>query len=184
MAGITPYKVGDVFGYKKIVEYCGADPKHRVSLWKYECTLCGKINGPVRTGTLTRKDREDSVPRCCYDGSRVKGNANPRWLGYNDLPQSYFNQIRDGASKRSKEFAVTIEDMWAQWEIQDGRCAYTGRVLTLGYKNTDASLDRKDNTKGYVVDNIQWVHKDINRMKNDMSEEAFLSLCRDVALNT
>ena len=43
-----------------------------------------------------------------------------------------------------------------------------------------ASLDRIDNTKGYTQDNVQWVHKDINRIKSDLSQEYFLTLCKTV----
>ena len=46
-----------------------------------------------------------------------------------------------------------------------------------------ASLDRIDSTKGYSKDNIQWVHKDINCMKMDFSQQYFIDLCVKVAKN-
>lgn len=36
------------------------------------------------------------------------------------------------------------------------------------------SLDRINNDKGYVRDNVQWVHKDINFMKGKLTNETFL----------
>ena len=42
---------------------------------------------------------------------------------------------------------------------------------------TTASLDRIDSSKGYTKSNIQWVHKDINKMKSDFSMLRFLELC-------
>ena len=48
-----------------------------------------------------------------------------------------------------------------------------------GTDNTGtASLDRIDSNKGYVTDNIQWVHKDINYMKSDLDEQQFIHYCR------
>ena len=46
-----------------------------------------------------------------------------------------------------------------------------------------ASLDRIDNTKGYVAGNVQWLHKDINWMKGRFTQPRFLALCRAVALH-
>jgi len=45
-----------------------------------------------------------------------------------------------------------------------------------------ASLDRIDSTKNYTIDNIQWVHKDVNKMKMDFSQEYFIEMCRLVTL--
>ena len=41
----------------------------------------------------------------------------------------------------------------------------------------NASLDRIDSSKGYVKDNIQWVHKDVQIMKNKFSEDYFKQIC-------
>ena len=48
------------------------------------------------------------------------------------------------------------------------------------HENT-ASLDRIDSSKGYVKDNVQWVHKDINRMKWNFPQDKFVKLCSFVA---
>ena len=41
-----------------------------------------------------------------------------------------------------------------------------------------ASIDRKDNSLGYVKGNIQWVHKDVNALKSNFKEKYFLKLCK------
>jgi hypothetical protein len=43
-----------------------------------------------------------------------------------------------------------------------------------------ASLDRINNSLGYSVDNIQWVHKAINRMKGSMENKLFIKFCEEV----
>ena len=70
------------------------------------------------------------------------------------------------------------------FETQERRCALTNveLVMTRDRKQNSASLDRIDSTKGYVKGNLQWVHRDVNRMKSDFPQEDFLEWCRKVAL--
>lgn len=180
MSGTTKYKVGDVFYEKrKIVEYCGSHPKWRVSMWKWECLGCGTIHGPSMTATLTRKDREGAMPSCCHPRTR-KGSDSPRWNGFEEITGSFLNSYKHGAKKRGLKWQITPEQLWDLWITQDGKCAYTGRKLKHG---TDASIDRIDNKRGYLPDNVQWVHRDINRMKSDFDAAYFIQLCKEVANN-
>jgi hypothetical protein len=48
-------------------------------------------------------------------------------------------------------------------------------------ENKTASLDRINSDLGYVYGNIQWIHKDINKMKNDYEQNYFILLCKKVA---
>jgi len=43
-----------------------------------------------------------------------------------------------------------------------------------------ASLDRIDSTKGYTIDNVQWVHTIVNRMKWNTDENEFIKWCDDI----
>lgn len=99
---------------------------------------------------------------------------NPRWKGYEELTGVWLQTYKYGAEKRGVTWLVTPEQIWSVWLLQEGRCAYTGWKLTHG---VDASLDRIDNTRGYEPDNIQFVHRDINKMKSDFTEGRFLELC-------
>ena len=40
--------------------------------------------------------------------------------------------------------------------------------------NDSISLDRIDSSKGYEENNVQWVHKDINLMKNKYDNKYFI----------
>jgi hypothetical protein len=73
---------------------------------------------------------------------------------------------------------ITCEDLYGKWVEQEGRCRYTGWRLKL---MDDASVDRIDSTHGYVLGNIQWVHKDVNKAKMALREDDFISLCCAVA---
>ena len=48
----------------------------------------------------------------------------------------------------------------------------------------EASLDRIDNDGNYTIDNIQWVHKDVNFMKRTYNQEYFIDMCSKIAANS
>ena len=51
--------------------------------------------------------------------------------------------------------------------------------MKLKIKNEQtASLDRIDNSKGYIVGNVQWVHKQVNFMKGTMEQKEFIKFCK------
>jgi hypothetical protein len=93
-------------------------------------------------------------------------------------------------------FTVTITEAWTKFVQQNGRCALTGldldwpdwRGMTPDgkqhYKAGSASLDRIDSAKGYTEANIQWVHKDINKMKGNLTESDFKIWCKRIARHT
>lgn len=43
-----------------------------------------------------------------------------------------------------------------------------------------ASLDRIDSLKGYTIDNVQWIHKHINYMKIDLTEQEFFHFIKQI----
>jgi hypothetical protein len=108
------------------------------------------------------------------------GSNAPCWAGHEEISGVFLGSYKYNAQKRGIEWNVTPEYLWQVWLDQDGKCAYTGRQLVHGH---DASLDRIDNTRGYVEDNVQWVQARINRLKSDLSEEIFLDLIEQVYMN-
>lgn len=108
-----------------------------------------------------------------------------RRKGCGDIPGRYWAVVKAGAASRELDFALTVADAWKLFEDQGGKCALSGRPLLfyrLGERPSTqtASLDRKDSSRGYVPGNVQWVHKDFQRMKWAFSEEQLLSMCREV----
>ena len=114
------------------------------------------------------------------------GKDSPFFTGCGDVGSFYFNRIKRNAIQRRIEFSITIEYADELFQKQKHKCALSGidlRILNRrGNRNEcTASLDRIDNSRGYVEGNLQWVHKDINKMKTDMDQDTFLDLCRKVA---
>ena len=90
------------------------------------------------------------------------------------------------AAQKVYELEITMEQAWSLFKEQDGKCALSGVSIQFP-KNRDqyggtASLDRIDSKKGYILGNVQWVHKDINSMKNVFEQSYFIELCQKVAM--
>lgn len=118
---------------------------------------------------------------CCTEAnnlSRAKLNSTIQGRA-----KVFLQNARKSAAKRQQEFSLTLEDVVACWDEQEGICAYSGRQMTLaaGELNT-VSIERIDSSKGYFPDNTVLVCQAINRMKSDFLLEDFYSLCKDVAV--
>lgn len=124
---------------------------------------------------------------CKYhlDLMRLNGSLGNETTGYEEILGSRWASWRIGAKNRNIEFNITIEEAWNVFEKQNGKCALTGVNLKFkkgNNKEQTASLDRIDSTKHYTKDNIQWVHKEINRMKGSLQEKEFIDFCKKVVL--
>jgi len=164
---------GQKFGKLLVVEQ-DKNPtrKSREAFWSCVCD-CGKTH-IVRGNSLKRGSTTECIS--C---------SNPK-LGFKELPQCFWGQVKAGAIKRGLEFTITIEEAWGLFIKQDKKCSLSG--LSIGFaktrrehmvgRKTTASLDRIDNNKGYIIDNVQWVHKDVNMMKHCHNQEYFLNMCK------
>ena len=107
--------------------------------------------------------------------------------GYEGISGNLFGRYKRGAAVRNIPFKITPKDMWERFLKQNNKCAISGVIIVLPTDyhrlNYTASLDRIDSTKGYTLDNIQWVHKIINFMKGNLPELQFISWCRAVVNN-
>lgn len=63
-------------------------------------------------------------------------------------------------------------------------CHYTNLPLIFDSNQPNTiSLDRIDSSKGYIKENIVFCCADINYMKNNLTKERFVNLCKLVATN-
>jgi len=152
----------------------GKDENGR-DLWLLECDCGREIK--ITSGNLLRRDRKSYTSCSCQQAK--KGNSHSSWTGYEEISGTYFTTIKSGATLRKLLFKITIEDIWKLFLKQNRKCAFSGRILYFG-DNQTASLDRIDSSKGYTLDNIQWVHTDINIMKNNYSDEYFIEICKEI----
>ncbi len=115
------------------------------------------------------------------------GIRNRKRTGVGEITKTVLCRIRGPAGSRNIKFDVTAEYLWNLFLRQKKRCSLSGVPLEFaplatkeGKRQQTASLDRKDSSKGYVVGNVQWVHKDLNTMKMDLKNKEFIEWCRKI----
>jgi hypothetical protein len=159
------------FGYLKVKSYHGQNNHHR-ACYKCEC-ICGQIK--VIDSSALNNNRGTKSCGC---------KAHPICMKtHGDIPLVYFEKVKVGAKSRNLELLITIEDIWNKYLEQGKKCALSGLDITFQTTyngDTTASLDRIDSSKGYTIDNIQWLHKDVNVMKWDFDINYFTSMCAKI----
>lgn len=171
--------------------------KLKRKLISIQCDGCGiTYDKPI-----TEYNRNIEKGRKSYCSRNCTGKFNhghlEKYRNLNDISQysnnraneySQFKYYLKGPKARYKECLITVEDLKNQWEKQNGICPYTGikLILTTHTKVIKdpiyrASLDRIDSSKGYIIDNIQFISLPINYMKNTMSHEQTLDLCKIIS---
>lgn len=135
-----------------------------------------------RTSVVNRENVISGRTKGCRLCSGRKGSANPRWSGYGEIPANFFYIAKKGAFVREIDFNLTIEDVDRIWKEQRGICALTGIKLVMASRKNGltASLDRKNSSGAYSADNVQFVHKHVNLMKNHLDQDYFLEMCRAI----
>lgn len=156
--------IGNKYGKITVVEYAGID-KHGKVLLKCICD-CGneKI---INKSSLIR-----SLTSSCGCVKQEK----LRKKHVHDLSPAYFRRCKQGAIQRNIKFTIDERYVWEIYEKQNRQCAVSGVPIKFhpNYnfsKYQTASIDRINSKKGYVKGNIQIVHKTINVIKWNLTEE-------------
>ena len=143
-------------------------------------------NGSINWLCRCQCDNTSTVPTSRLKSGRAKScgcyrkrKKNHRWTGYCDINGSLVADIRCRARKKKFTFDLDAKFLWELWLKQEGACAISGLSIVL---YNSASLDRIDSCGGYTKDNVWWVHKDVNKMKMDLSLDRLLELCRAVVV--
>jgi hypothetical protein len=160
------------FGKWKVLEYLGVNNRDSECLCQCECGLIKR----VKTYHLVNG----------YSSQCIKCGQKPR--KYKDgIGQAIWNIIVRRSDVKKIDLSISKEYAYSLYLKQDKKCALTGLDIRLPECGTDylkkdwsASLDRIDSSIGYIEGNVQWVHKDINRMKNIYSQDYFIYMCEKV----
>lgn len=143
--------------------------------WKCICP-CGKEF--VAYGADIRNNRTKTC------GCRVSIVSKRNWQGFGNIPKLLWSTLIRNSENRGLELKVSIEFLDELIKKQDFKCALSGIKLMFSKRGCTASLDRIDSSKGYLEDNVQWVHKDINWMKQEYDEKYYYEMCKQVYLNS
>ena len=179
--------IGEKYGEYTVISETIRLNNDKKRCFEVQCS-CGKTEfKPARN---LKNGRCTSCKSCASKRTFSKHPLPSIFKGIGDLGATYFSKLKSGAIIREFEFTITIEYAWNLLIEQEFKCKLSGLPINLtsktlnnnpDYHNFTASLDRIDNTKGYIEGNVQWVHKDINRIKHTFDQKYFINLCKAVA---
>lgn len=174
--GFCKYVSGQKFNKWTLIERVGYD-KYKNITWLCQCE-CGEqhvLTVYNVTGGHSKQCKQCSVTRNYKDGA---------------LPTPVWKTIINNSKHRGRTLDITKSFAEKLFIKQNKKCALSGLDIFFAKNYKDykkglqtASLDRIDNSKEYEKDNVQWVHKHINVMKNVFSEDYFIDLCKQVVNN-
>jgi len=105
--------------------------------------------------------------------------------GIGNFTKTAYNHFKRNAKRRDIEWSkdLTLEFLYNLLLNQNRKCALSGVDIDLtefrkgsnvNFEFMTASLDRIDSSKDYNPTNVQWVHKDVNRMKWALDQDYFI----------
>ena len=160
------------FGNFTVLRFSHKD-KFGQSMWLVKCS-CGNERA-VRGTAISR-----GATKSCGCISIRRENVKKKF----GIGGGFWPRIQANAKRRGIKIKITKLQAQELFEKQQGKCAISGETIILDTftgKKT-ASLDRIDSSKPYQIGNIQWIHKDINLMKNVLSQDLFLKWIQRIYL--
>ncbi len=136
------------------------------------CSRCQK-DLPLTSFEQHKSGTARNMCRPC----KLATDRQQRSTGYRPYLANLLSKSRDSSRRRRfTEYEITVDQLADLWELQDGRCAISGVVLThhndgTGIKDFNASIDRIDSTLGYVPGNVQLVAYRANVLKQSLSTD-------------
>lgn len=171
--------VGQTFTRLTVIDrfYTSGDKYKGKRMWNCQCE-CGN------SSILSTHELKSGNTRSCGCWNRVNRHNHKNWKGHEEITGKWWGGIKRGALKRGYNFDITIDYAWQLYLSQNKKCSLSGVPIKFANTNRDkatASLDRIDNTQGYIEGNVQWVHKDINLMKQKFTQKYFIEMCEKIA---
>lgn len=164
---------GQKFNKWTFIEFKGVN-SNKDAIWLCKCE-CGFEKIQVAYNVVGGQSRQ------CLKCSFTKNYKE------NELSPSVWKTMKANAARKGRELYVSREYVIQLFLLQNKKCALSGIPIEFAKSNNEykngkqtASLDRIDSSKGYTKDNIQWVHKDINKMKNVFSEDKLIFYCEHI----
>jgi 5-methylcytosine-specific restriction endonuclease McrA len=90
------------------------------------------------------------------------------------------NQCRTKQPEYQAKERATRSELKALLVFQQYCCSLSGLPLTPETAELDHITSLRDGGN-HTVENLQWLHRDVNRMKTTMKQSRFVAMCRLIA---
>lgn len=162
------------------------------------CKNCGKEFQRKR-GRFNDNKRKGENTYCSTKCSNIDHSISDELSPFRRfIHRIYYSRSR--MSKRRQAFVLdcnlTLNDLKEVWDKQQGICPLSGQAMIIAptsentwenkktaYSPYKASLDRIDNSKGYVKSNVRFVAYMANTARGTWSDEELIRFCRAVVEN-
>lgn len=164
---------------KQIKEECEFSPrKHRIKLYHSLCKSCNSkasAESTKRTGRAKKNYEKNKLNPLWVENTKIQ--AKQRHI--NNRERYLLTTCKARAKKKGLEFNLSIEDI-----VIPDKCPILGTTFPKGsaqmhLKNWySSSIDRIDNSKGYIKGNIMIISRKANVMKNSASKEELIAFSK------
>ena len=140
-----------------------------LSKMRYFCKECNASLTPWQKKSIMLKK---------LDGYKEKTAEEKRASRIRNISHAIWKKAKDRAQKYGLDFNIEESDI-----IIPEMCPILEVPLEFGTKGNyefSPSIDRIDNSKGYVKGNIQIISKKANSMKNSASAEELRTFCKNI----
>jgi hypothetical protein len=171
------------------LEYDGTNKDRLVSLDRKDSSLGYELNNIAlccwRVNNMKRELNEAMFLAWC---GRISGNhrieiapqtraleaRGRRWRSLESAMRVKLQNARQRARRTGKVASLTLDELLATYETQEGRCFYSKQPLTFNQgSELDFSIDRLDNSKGYTSENSVLCCWRVNNMKGNLDSSSF-----------
>jgi len=142
-----------------------------------QCSGCGSEQSYGRLDHYKSAVKGDwKCKSCSNHTNNFKGKVGP-------MPITWFEVKRKGGLSRGYAWELDIEFILELYKEQEGLCALTGWPIGWSEKGltSTVSIDRIDSSEGYLKENVQLLHKDVNMAKQQYNQDYFIEMCVSVA---
>lgn len=166
----------------KLLELPNGVYKKEDGRWYKPCFQCGIEQSYLRKNYAVLSYLENKLCKQCSNNI-PESNAHKGWVK-DVLRLSFVRKFEASARVRGIEWDVNYEYLADLLIAQDFKCTLSGwNIDATKITNNTASLDRINSNQGYVVGNVQWVHKMVNMCKQNYSQEDFIKMCKAITNN-
>ncbi|MGH7039895.1 MAG: hypothetical protein ACREE4_13740 [Stellaceae bacterium] len=160
--------------------YCPEQSRHRA-----ECKECYRAAMNARRDPIDNRRRVKAWQQANPDKRRAQSRKTyeAKRSNLRRSVASTLKTTRASCRRRGVVMEITTDDVVALFEAQSGRCVLTGRTLlwgTKGVQRDTLSIDRIDQSRGYVLGNVRLVTYQANFARNRFSDEELFEFCKAV----